>query len=182
MKSFLRSLVIFSLLIVGSFLFANGIKVYFSPSSLFFSDGVVVGGSVGADLKIGYSKFSSSDTIKLSPEVGFYFIQKEGYSFSSFGINLFPSYDMFVYSFEKKYNTYVKFGIGVGVSYSATKVQNVEYSGFMLNVEPTIGVNYNFYENMWIGVNFRYKISSEFGNKISSFYAPNILVPFSIEF
>lgn len=182
MSKFLIILIVFSFLPIYNLTYGSDIKVYVSPSTLFFSDGVAIRVDLGVDLKVGYSKFSSSDIINLSPEVNFIISQKENYSFSSFGINLLPSYDILIYSFEKKHNLYFRFGIGAGICYSATKLQNIEYYGFMLNIEPTIGLNYNFYENMWVGINFRYKISSELRNKISSIYSPGITIPFGMGF
>ncbi|MGC8767407.1 MAG: hypothetical protein ACP5QP_06925 [Brevinematia bacterium] len=182
MRKFVMLIFVIVLLLTLNYSYARDLKVYLCPSTMVFNDGVLVGGILGIDLVVGYSKFSSSDFISLSSELNFFNSQKENYNFSYFSIKFIPTYDLLIYSFEKNKNIYFKGGLGVGLSLSSVKLQNIEYSGIMILFEPSIGVIYNFYQNMWFGINFRYNISSELGGKVSPILSPVIVIPFAIEF
>lgn len=162
--------------------FAQDITVYLFPSFHFFADAVGVGFGIGSMVEIGNSKFSSSDTIAISPEISFLFSQAQVSSFSFFAIKFIPTYNALIYSFEKRNSLFLKFGIGTGISFNNASVSTLSLSSISIVFEPVVGLTYNFYNNLWAGVDIEYTISSDVNNRITSMASPSVSIPVAMRF
>lgn len=182
-----RNIILLVLLLLTIFtgfsnLYGKDVKVYLGPNNMFFADTLSLGAVIGAEIEIGYSKFSPSDSVCISPEFSFAFSQTETSYFSSFAFKVVSSYNLLIFSFEKKNNLFTKIGIGTGISYQSVSVSSISFSGIGLTIEPIVGINYNFLQNLWIGLELRYSFSSDLNNRITPIVSPSIFIPFFIEF
>ncbi len=175
-------LAVMALLTVFNSYGKENIKVYLGPNMVFFADSVGVGALLGANIELGYSKFSPSDFISISPELSFSFSQTEKSYFSSISLKLIPDYEFLIYSFEKRYFLFLRIGFGFGFSFINVNVDSLSASGFGLVIEPVIGLWYNFLENFWVNLDFRYLISSDINAKITSLVSPSVNVNFAVQF
>ncbi|MCX8029057.1 MAG: hypothetical protein N2712_03585 [Brevinematales bacterium] len=183
MQNFLVLLLLL-LILAPTLTFAeDNVSINLAPVTLFFADAVGIGTALRAEVEIGVSKFSSSDYISIAPETSFVFSQSETSSFSIFSIKLATLYNFLIYSFEKKNNLYIKAGTitGIGIQNASITSTAFSFTSISLVFEPTIGINYNFVNNMWIGLDIRYTISSDINNKITTLASPTILIPFSVK-
>lgn len=182
MKSIVILITLVFVCIFGYDAFSQDITVYLFPSFYFFADAVGIGFGLGSMIEIGNSKFSPSDTIAISPEISFFFSQAQVNSFSLFAVKFIPTYNVLIYSFEKRNNLFLKLGIGTGISFNNVSVRTMSLSSISLVFEPVLGFIYNFYSNFWAGVDIKYTISSDINNRITSMVSPSISVPIAIRF
>ncbi|MFN4244928.1 MAG: outer membrane beta-barrel protein [Brevinematia bacterium] len=158
------------------------IKFYISPNMIFFSDSIGIGVTAGVDVEIGYSKFSPSDSISISPELSLNFSQADRNYFSYISLKLVPSYQLLVYSFEKKYSVILRFGTGIGFSILNANTGSLSGSGIGLSFEPVVGVLYNFLENLWTGLEFRYIVMTDIYYKVTPVISPSIAISLAVKF
>ncbi|MEN2998039.1 MAG: hypothetical protein ABDH28_03265 [Brevinematia bacterium] len=171
------------LILVGSAVSqAEDIKIYLGPSTMFFSDPVSIGAVLGADIGVGSTTFSPSDTISVSPELSFSFSQTERSYFSHISLKFAFSYNAMVFSFEKKNNLFLKVGIATGISLMNASLGAISLSEIGLITEPILALSYNFSREFWIGFELRYCILNDLNNRITSSFSPSISVPFAIQF
>lgn len=175
-------LVVFLVLALALLSFGKDIRVYLGPNSMFFSDAIGIGATLGADIGIGISKFSSSDTLSVLPEVSFAFSQAETRYFSYLGLKFFYLYNALMFSFEKNNNLFARFGLGTGISFLNVSFGAITFSSFGVSLEPLVGLSYNFSGNLWVGMEIRYMLSSDIHNKITYVASPMIFIPFMVEF
>lgn len=174
---------VISLVVVWSnALFAKDIKIYLGPNSMFFSDAVGIGASIGADIEIGFSKFAPSDKLSILPEFSFAFSQTESSYFSYLGLKFFYLYNTLIFSFEKNNNVFVKFGLGTGISFLNVSFRSINFSSIGVSLEPLVGISYNFSGNLWVGFETRYMLSSDINNRITPIASPIVFIPFMVEF
>lgn len=163
-------------------LFPVDLRLYGSPDSVFFSDAIGLGATLGVEVELGVSKLSSCDVISVSPEVSFAFSQSEGNYFSCFSFKVVPSYLVMLHSFEKKNTLFLRIGLGAGVSLPNVSAQSVMLSGVGVVLEPLVGLLYNFSGSLWVGLELRYSVLGDMENRITSSLSPKVVVPFSVQF
>lgn len=162
--------------------FAKDLKVYLGPNSMFFSDAIGIGASLGVDIEIGTSKFSPADKLSILPEFSFAFSQAESRYFSYLGLKFFYLYNTLIFSFEKNNNLFAKFGLGTGLSFLNVSFRSLNFASIGVSLEPLVGVSYNFSGNLWVGFEIRYMLSSDINNRITPIASPMIFIPFMVEF